>query len=67
MTQPKEGNGHNQDVQADDIDVYEKIENENPLTEDQRWFKENLGTGEREIVFETPEVFDSSEDEPQEG
>lgn len=66
MTQPKEGNGHNQDVQASDIDTYEKIENENPLTEDQRWFKENLGTGEREIVFETPEAFDSSQDEPQE-
>jgi hypothetical protein len=48
-------------------ECYEKIENENPLTEDQRWFKENLGTGEQEIVFETPEVFDSSEDEPQEG
>gem|GEM_PF-6362489 len=58
-----DGNGQKQDVKADDIDVYEKIPNENPLTEDQAWLKENLGTGEREIVFETPyELKDDSEE-----
>lgn len=62
---PNEKNGHSSDVKAEDVDVYEKLPNENPLTEDQNWFKENLGTGEREIVFETPdELEDDSDDEP---
>ncbi|MEH2384874.1 MAG: hypothetical protein V7K14_03580 [Nostoc sp.] len=65
MSQSKDGNGQKQDAQASEIEVYEKIENENPLTEDQRWFKENLGTGEREIVFETPDELKDSEDETQ--
>jgi hypothetical protein len=60
------GNGKKEDVQASDIDIYERVENENPLTEDQRWFKENLGTGEREIEVNPPEL-DGSQDEPQEG
>ncbi|MDM9583130.1 hypothetical protein [Nostoc sp. GT001] len=60
------GNGKKEDVKPSDIDIFEKVENENPLTEDQRWFKENLGTGEREIEVNPPE-FDGSQDEPQEG
>ncbi|MDZ8138846.1 MAG: hypothetical protein RM049_26680 [Nostoc sp. DedQUE04] len=60
------GNGKKEDVKPSDIDIFEKIENENPLTEDQRWFKENLGTGEREIEVNPPEL-DGSQDEPQEG
>lgn len=60
------GNGKKEDVKPSDIDIFEKVENENPLTEDQRWFKENLGTGEREIEVNPPEL-DGSQDEPQEG
>ncbi|GAB1544149.1 hypothetical protein NUACC21_68250 [Scytonema sp. NUACC21] len=64
MTQANGGNGHSSDVNANDIDTYEKIPNENPLTEEQTWLKENLGTGEREIVFETPEQLKDEGDEP---
>lgn len=66
MSQSKDGNGNKEDVKPSDINIYERIENENLQTEDQRWFKENLGTGEREIEINPPEL-DSSEDEPQEG
>ena len=40
------GNGNgNRNVNPDDIDVYESIAPE-------EWFKYNLGTGERDIVFD---------------
>lgn len=40
------GNGNgNRDINPDDIDVYESIAPE-------EWFKYNLGTGERDIVFD---------------
>jgi hypothetical protein len=51
---------------ASDVNIYERIENENPSSEDQRWFKENLGTKDREIEINPPEL-DNSKDEPQEG
>lgn len=47
MTQS--GNGQNKDVNPNNIDVYEKIPQENPVIEPD-WFKENLGTGEREVI-----------------
>lgn len=66
MSQSKDGNGNKEDVKASDINIYERIEDENPQAEDQRWFKENLGTGEREIEINPPEL-NSSENEPEEG
>jgi hypothetical protein len=43
------GNGQNKDVDPNNIDVYEKIQQENPVVQPD-WFKENLGTGEREVI-----------------
>ncbi|MBW4642458.1 MAG: hypothetical protein KME23_05515 [Goleter apudmare HA4340-LM2] len=62
MTQS--GNGHNKDVNPNDIDVYEKIPQENLVT-DPDWFKENLGTGEREIIpaEDAPEELRDNDDE----
>jgi hypothetical protein len=62
MTQS--GNGHNKDVNPNDIDVYEKIPQENPVIEPD-WFKENLGTGEREIIpaEDAPEELKDNDDD----
>lgn len=64
MTQS--GNGQNKDANADDIDVYEKIPQENPAIEPD-WFKQNLGSGGREVVpaEDAPEELKDNEDNPQ--
>lgn len=58
------GNGNgDRDVNPDDIDVYELIAPE-------EWFKYNLGTGEREIVFDEQlpeELQTEDDDEPDPG
>ncbi|MBN3949397.1 MAG: hypothetical protein HWQ38_24205 [Nostoc sp. NMS7] len=64
MTQS--GNGQNKDANPNDIDVYEKIPQDNPAREPD-WFKENLATGEREVVpaEDAPKELEENEDNPQ--
>jgi len=60
------GNGQNKDVNPNNIDVFEKIPQENPAIQPD-WFKENLGTGEREVVSaeDAPDELIDDEDFPQ--